>query len=66
MGYKEICAAWVEEHKFEEVDDDGADMLYISDDGGETLEGPYSEEEADEILWRRATNGEAVEHLMVY
>ena len=57
----EIEARWVEGHKYET--DDG---LFISDDGGETLEGPYSEEEADEILWARAIDGEAVEALMVY
>ena len=52
----QICADWVEEHKFET--DEG---LFISDDGGETLDGPYSEEAADDILWDRAVSGEAIE-----
>lgn len=64
MSYKDICQAWVDERKYE--DDDG--MFYV-DDGEvsvEGMEGPYTEEEIDDILWRRATDGEAIESCMVY
>lgn len=56
MGYKEMCFNWVEEHKWEE--DNG---FFITDDNAETFDGPYTEEEIDDILWERAVNGEALE-----
>ena len=61
MTYKDRLANWVERHKFEEVSKDGVDRLYISYDGGKTLEGPYTEEEANDILWEKAMELDATD-----
>ena len=54
MGMKEMCFDWVEERKT--TDEDG--NFWIQDPNtGEILEGPYTEEEIDDILWNRSSEG---------
>jgi len=53
MSLKDLCIDWVEERLFENDDDTFSIMMDPMDKTCEP-EGPYTEEEAREILWERA------------
>ena len=46
--------AWVEQHKYE--DDEGH---WWCTDGDTLIDGPYTEEEVDKVLWAAALDGDA-------
>ena len=53
MSLKDLCIDWVEERLFE--NDDGTfEIMMDPMDKNCQPEGPYTEDEALEILWRRA------------
>ncbi len=56
MSMSDYYAEWVERHK----EEDGEGGWWITDGEDERIEGPFSEEDIDIILWDRAVSGDAL------
>ena len=55
MSLSDWYAAWVERHKHED-----AEGCWWWTENGVPIEGPYTEEELDKILWDAALAGDAM------